>query len=303
VIQPNADAYGTYAQASAVADYLELVAWIHGSSKPRASVGDMISDSGWRIKVAENFHVPDSEEEEEETSDAEERVFNILGERARVLGDKYPFRQDASGRVVPAEIDAGDPYLALLALTAAHAYSIATPQAPETVFEQTVADILAARGWLAVNFRRLRTGPGDFVASLNACGPQIGIETDAEGAVYNLRAFDEGVDALAHIPWCTVRRGRWTVIGQATCAVSNEWKAKLEDASEWTWAGLLGEKIAPLVFLAVPHHAEPKHRLYLIDRSRKAVFDRLSLVAAKSQTSEAERAISIAVRAEGVERL
>lgn len=93
------------------------------------------------------------------------------------------------------------------------------------------------------------------------------------------------------------------MVGQVTCAISNEWRMKLEEASEWTWAGLLGERISPLVFLGVPHHAEPKNRLYLIDRSRKAVFDRLSFTKIKGEISAAEREILAAVRAEGVEVL
>src|SRR5262249_4560374 len=121
------------------------------------------------------------------------------------------------------------------------------------------------------------------------------------GAAHNIDAFDEGVDTILHIPWCTARRGRWTLIGQTTCAMSNAWKAKMVEASPWTWAGLLGEKIPSLTLCAVPHHTERKHSIYLIETRRRILCDRLSLVAHKPQVSGQDQAIVDAVIAGGVE--
>jgi hypothetical protein len=301
VITPSIDRYGKYAQASAIADYLELVALVHGGSPTRAAVADMIVDNNWKVKSAENFFVPDLEDEDEEVGDAVERIFNILAERRLVLGGAYPFHQDVAGRLTPANLAAETPYVAVLAITLAHAYQVTTHQAPEEVFEQTVTDVVTGRGWLGVNFRLLRRANANFAAALEASGPALGLQTDAGGAAYNVNAFDEGIDTVLHIPWCRTRRGRWTVIGQMTCAMSNEWKGKMKEPSPWTWAGLLGEKIWPFVFCAVPHHAEPRHRLYLIESTRTILLDRLSLIAHKAVVSPDEANIIGAVVGGGVE--
>ena len=52
---------------------------------------------------------------------------------------------------------------------------------------------------------------------------------------------------------------------------------------------MLGEIILPLVFLAIPHHAEPNHRTYLMQGSQRLLLDRLSLTRHKQRVSQMRR--------------
>ena len=297
MIVVNLDAYGRYASASALADFLELLA-LHGHSVKRAQLTDMITDNNWRIRSDENFAIPDQEQDFDQP---EERVYGLVHERAEILRNRYPFLVDAADRLLYQAGQLGQPYLSLLALTIAHAYGIVGPAQPQHVFEQTVCDVLTSRGWMGVNFGGLRRDAANFEAAVLACGPPLGLNANADAAPHNTRAQDEGVDTILHIPWCVARPGRWTIVGQATCAMSHEWKTKIEDPSPHTWAPILGEILEPWVFLAAPHHAEPRHRHYLLDRSRRLLLDRLSLVPHKPAVSADEQGLLDAVIAENVE--
>ena len=252
------DAYGTYARASALADFLELLA-IQKQSMTRASLLDLIHDNSWTLRAAENFSIPG---EDPSADDEGERVFNLIDERVAILGDRYPFKTDNAGRLT-FKNKSPRCYLALLALTVAHAYKLRTPVSVTDTFESTVEDVVKRPGWYAINFAAVRKGKR-FANALEASGNVLRLETTTETAPRNIYAQDENVDTIVHVPWCTVRKGRWTMIGQVTCAMSNEWETKMKEPSEERWRLLLGECTAPRVFLAVPHHAEPKHRLDLL---------------------------------------
>lgn len=297
MIEPDIDAYGIYARATALADYLELLS-LHGQTMTTAQLRDMINDNGWQPTANENFLVPAADPEDDFEA-FEDRVQSLLIERAEILGGAYPFQVDAAGRVTFTGQLQGSPYVALLAMATAHAYEVTSPEPPERVFEQTVSDILGARGWSTVNFAALRR-VNTFDGAIQAAGISLQMRTVPGDAVLNARAQDAGVDAIAHVPWCRERQGRWSIIGQVTCAMSNEWRKKLNDPSIYTWGPLLGEMVFPWVFLAVPHHAEPKHRAFLMSEVRNIVLDRLSLVPHKAQVSPSEQAIVDSVFAEPV---
>jgi hypothetical protein len=298
MIVPNPDVYGAHTVASALADYLELLA-LHGVAMTKAELRDMISDAGWRIRNNENMAVP-AGYVDEEFDDPDDRVYSLIHQRREILVDRYPFAEETSGRLVHVAGEAGDAYRALLAITLAHAYAVPSPSPPERVFEQTVADVLGARGWLSVNFGALRVG-STFAGAVTACGGPLRLQTNPEAAPHAGAAQDEGVDTLVHIPWCGGRSGRWTFIGQATCAMSNAWRAKILEPSAPLWMRFMGDVVPPVGFLAVPHHAEPKHRIYVMERSQRVLLDRLSLVQHKGGITADEETILNAVMAVGVE--
>jgi|SRR5215813_4038000 len=298
MIVPNPDAYGTYAAASALADYLELLS-LHGHSLTKATLGDVIADSGWRVRRQENIAAPETDEEEFDAS--EDRVYSLIRERRRVLGQQYPFVEDGAGRLTHLNGQVGQPYRALLAITLVHAYRVPAPRDPKHVLEQTVADVLAARGWLSLNFGAL-SRIGGFAAAVAASGGPLQLATDPAGAPHPSAAQDEGVDTLAHIPWCGARSGRWVVVGQVTCAVSNVWRRKILEPSPASWMRFLADIVPPVSFLAVPHHAEPQHRIYVMVQSGRLLLDRLSLVRHKAATTADEDSLIETVLAFGVER-
>lgn len=298
-ITPNIDWYGTYARASALADYLEVAA-VAGVRFTRADVVDIIEDNEWSRRVRKEQFTGD-DESEQEARDIADRIYNVIGERVDLLTDRYPYGVDDSGRLT---FRAGmeHPYLALLAITVTHAVKLQGSADPTQVFEDTVVDVLLSRGWLASNLGRATRDVG-FVKGLARVGEELLLKTDAEAVPRSESAKDEKVDAIGHYPWCLQRPGRWLSIGQITCAVSNEWESKLVRTSSKSWKARLGEVVEPTVFLAVPHHIESRQRTYLLNEHGRYVLDRLSLLSFKTAVSVTEQSlIKVLLQAE-VEKL
>ena len=128
------------------------------------------------------------------------------------------------------------------------------------------------------------------------------LKTNPGAAPHMAAAQDEGIDTIVHVPWCGSRPGRWIFIGQVTCAMSNVWKTKILEPSPSQWMRFLGDPVHPIGFLAIPHHAEPRHRLSVMDKANRVLLDRLSLVQHKQGVSADERAILDATLAFGVEQ-
>ena len=131
-LEPNVDIYGAYARASAVADFVELLA-LRRSRWSRSNVADYIGDAAWGAKLHETFLTPgdaagvDNEEGEglgTDAEDAAERIFSLLARRQEYLGQRYPFRLAAYSGHLELLDDAASPYLVLLAITIAHAFRI-----------------------------------------------------------------------------------------------------------------------------------------------------------------------------------
>lgn len=298
-ITPNIDWYGTYATASALADYLEIAATA-GVQLTRAAVVDLIEDNEWSRRVGRE-HFTGDDESEEKARDIADRVFNVIGERSDLLGAQYPYVTDSSGRLT--FVGASDhPYLAFLAISIAHAAKLDVADDPKQIFEDTVTDVFRARGWLASNFGRAARS-GGFAGALTALGNELSLQPDPDAAPRSQSAQDEKADTLAHYPWCRNRLGRWLSIGQVTCAVSNEWRSKLLEPSPKSWKARLGEVVEPTVFLAVPHHIESRHRTYLLNDCNRYILDRLSLLSFKTSVSGAEQSLIDAVVQAEIEEL
>ncbi len=279
-LSANPDCYGRFAQASALADYLELLA-LHGQALSKARLIDFIADNEWRIRSRENFTEAGRIEDEDEPIDAAGRILALLGERADTLGRLYPFEMDSTGRLRYKTRKNTTSYLLLLAITMAHAHKFDIGKAPEIFFPEVVAQVYQARGWNAYNFGGHAHDDTPFSEALAIAGSNLKLHVDPNAVPLSKSVKDHGVDCIAHYAWCGARQGRWLTITQVTCAVSNEWARKLlMDAQPLPWSRLLGEVCLPQVVLAVPHHIEPRHRSYLLSQSNgmRFILDRMSLV-------------------------
>jgi hypothetical protein len=299
---PKFGAYGTYGDASLLADYLELLA-LQDKPMSKAELADLIADSSmtsWRARDEELFTPAGSSSEkteEEEEQDGADRVFSFFSERERLLGTDYPFTLAADRlvrRVSPTPVS---PYLALLAITVAHAYEVVTLEPPTIAFEAFVAAAVQGRCVDTINFAAMRGRYRSFDDALEAEGPSIGLQPTPSAIVRKRKAVDEKGDILGHLDWHDARPDTWTWIGQATCAKTNEWEQKIEETSDIHWQGYLGLVVPPSVFLAVPHHADAEHRRYVTSRSQRVLLDRLRLATARTDVSDVEVDIYEAVSA------
>ena len=288
ILSPEPDTYGQYARAS------------------------LLADNDWNLELIE---APRRDFPDEEPGALSERldgadegasiVFRQIDERRYMLAERYPF-------VVADDLVSFDPdvvreenaYVAVLALTIAHAFNVAPPPRPEVLFEQTVTDVLRERGLPSVGLAALRRGAGSFADALRAACSEVGLKAAPDAAPRLARAHDEGVDILCHIGWeRDLRPGTWGFIGQVTVGRSDSWGRKIREPSPHTWALLAGTRIPPLPFLAVPHHVERPMMEKLTVDGQAVVLDRLRLVRFKQEINREEREIVRAVTREEIEPL
>src|SRR5215218_7746039 len=122
-IEPSPDAYGNKARASAVADWIELLAW-QGQPVTLASAVDYFGD----LTYPEGTLLPG--EPSADPADEEEFgdwVRSLLARRIELLGDLYPFELAGERLRLRDGIVASDSaYILLLAITVAHAYELET---------------------------------------------------------------------------------------------------------------------------------------------------------------------------------
>lgn len=300
VITVDIDRYGSDARASALADYLEVAA-LSGIRVTRAGLVDIIRDNEWVSRPVRRYLTPENVDEDPEAwGDA---VFSVIAEREAVLADRYPFKESGGGIVLkdPLMDKSQSGYLSLLAVTIVHAWNLKTTEAPEAALEQIVADTLAAMGLTAVNVGATDRQSG-FVSALHDAANRLGLRAMADPRPRSASAKDVGVDTLAGLPWRDERQaGQWLIIGQVTTAQSQRWGGKLAEPQPPRWADYLQEKLHPMVFLAIPHHAEREHLTDLMESRRGSIVDRLRLVAKKPPNSGVERALIDAMLAATVE--
>ena len=299
-LEPDVDAYGTYARVSALADFLELVA-LNGSRLSRGNTADYIGDLSWQSLLKELFLSGDDEadshdEYDEEpsggTEEAAERVFALLRRRAECLGELYPFYVDSEEGWLQGIDPAPSPYLVLLGITVAHAFSIPTEFGPTSVFEDTVSRALADAGHSSLNFSRFRKAYSSFDEALIEAGPAINLRPTPSTAPISASAQDAGADVLVqvesgYVPGCDA--GAWTLVGQATCGKSDGWRQKLSEVELPAWRLRLAAVVPPQPFLAVPHHAD--YVRVLARNNHWIVLDRMRLARMLSGVSDDERHI------------
>ena len=305
-LEPNVDAYGTYARASAVADFLELLA-LNGTRLRRGAIADYIGDVQWGSRTDEIFLSPEDfvqgpdelgEGLGSDDDDAATRVFAVFGRRAECLGERYPFRVDIGEQTLEALDRSPSPYLALLGITIAHAFDVDTVLAPTEVFEDTVARALQRAGHMSLNFSRFRKQHTTFEKALVAAGPAINLRPTPQVAERSRFAQDGGCDVLAqvnsgYLPGCGP--GAWALVGQVTCGQSDTWERKLGEVAAPAWRDRLAVVLPPQVFLAIPHHAERNHLASLVKGKEQMVLDRIRLTRMLTDVSSDEQMILDAV--------
>lgn len=316
-IQPTIDAYGRYARASNLADHLELLCLL-GQGLNRKGLADVISDRAWIAKMEEHFDVPTpaprgefedpSEEEAAATADEPgtvqaDRVFDRLEERAELLGEHYPFTIGEELRLRDGVDPRRSPYVALLAITLAHAHKLEVAHAPTQLLEEAVVATLKLRGLEAVDVAAAGRGGGGFEETAKQAAVAVGLRAAPETVITMVNANDEKVDSLAHLPWGDLRPGAWAFLGQATCGESDTWSKKMGEPSDETWRLMLKVGVMPFVFLAVPHHVELHHLAKMVQDKKRLVLDRLRLARYREDVTAEETMIVDAVLEVGAEAL
>ena len=301
-ISADIDAYGTHARVSALADFVEVCA-VKSVQVGRGQLADLIADNRWTFRDLISGPENDDEPESERLPDRLDRagelagsIVSVLQERSDALKGRYPFQfKESHIELEPGTDPRTHPYLKLLALTVAHAYRLCGDPDPKRVFEGVVADSLGSVVGKSVDFGGLRRGMSSFEAALKKAAPRIGLVGTPEAAWRARMAQDAGVDAIGHISWGDTRGGAWTVIGQATCARSDDWEGKLDEPKPAAWSRFLSVQPRPIVFLAVPHHVEQKHLNLLVQAERGIVLDRLRLSRFRRGVVDGEEALVQAV--------
>lgn len=312
MITPVKDAYGPEADRSNLADYLEVLA-LSGQPLRRAEFADFLKDREWFVRSRELFQLGEgngsepSEDEEDggvgaAPSDlAAGDIFEVLALRAQSLGDSYPFvltRTQLEHRETIA--DEHMPYLVLLAITVGHYNDLQCDVTPERLFEECVAQAMTNRGLLTFDTGAAGRDPGGFADLVRAVGDSVDLIAAPSAGPHRTHAKEEGVDTVSHLSWGDKRGGHWVFIGQATCAKSNEWARKIEEPRAEQWGPLLTCVVAPIPYLAVPHHVEDEHLMVLSRSHGRLVLDRLRLSRHLGAPSRQQAAIVNAMRSTDV---
>lgn len=306
-VKVNIDAYGKYARSSALADFLELRA-LAEKGITQADLQDWFRDSNLELEEliltpGESAEEPDLGLDEKQTKELQierdaAKVFAIISERSRLLKDNYPFELDAHGKLKAKTKTC--PYLAILAITTAHAYSIATENDPKQVFEDTVSNIFSGH-WKKLNFGKLCRDKRDFAEAIEAASTEFGFPMDAGAPARHRYTFDMKLDTLCYHSWLDNRPGKWALLGQVTCGRSETWEAKAMEPKSNPWAKVIGDEIEPIAFLAVPHHVEPRHLFELVQNTQRMVLDRIRIANFKTEVTEAEANVLKCVLEAGIE--
>ncbi|MDY0910115.1 hypothetical protein [Microbacterium sp. CFBP9034] len=299
VIEIDIDRYGQDARVSALADFLEIAA-LSRIRVTRAALADLIVDNEWARRPVRRYHLAeDMPEEADSWSDA---VFRMIGDRGASLRDVYPFEE--RGRSVQLKSSACDPresaYVALLAITAVHAWNLPCTVSVEATLEDLVARTLHALGMTVANIGVTDRGSG-FLDALRQGAATLGLRAHPNPTPRSVRAKDIGVDTLAGVVWGDQRvAGQWLTLGQVTVAQSQYWPQKLNEPEAPRWADYLQELIHPQVFLAIPHHIQDDHLRNMMAGRRGLVIDRLRLAARMPSNTAAERTVIEALLASTV---
>ncbi|KQT90800.1 hypothetical protein ASG49_13745 [Marmoricola sp. Leaf446] len=276
LIDPRIDVYGKDGRTGALADLIEFRA-IKGHGMAVADLVDLISNMGWTSKPTRQIITGHPEDENPDS--LAEQTFSLLDERREVLGDRYPFRI-AFGqlRVKDGFELAASPYIAMLAITIAHAWDVDCGAVkPEAALEALVEAALQTRMPSAGLGTADRNGTS-FVDNLRAGAARVGLTASPNPVPRRVRAKDGGVDTLAGHVWADRRAGHWVFIGQVTCGQTSTWSGKLNEPKPALWKDYLQELLPPLRFLAVPHHVDSGFFHMLQKQDEGLVIDRLRLV-------------------------
>lgn len=316
MIEFDVECYGSQARRSALCDYLELLA-LQGTRVSEEVIADFVRDSQITHLLREPIvstsdSVPSYADEDGEYLDLSTSIDNAhdvvrdalaeLHERHEILGDGYPY--DVSGEsdaVLMRRRDTSDwsSYDSLLMLTVAHASSLLVPGVSLTeLFERIVATTLESHG---IATARLQNGGTDYRSRVQQAAQQVQLTVNVAQSSHRRHAVDGGTDLLSNL-WPADRRpGGTQLIGQATCAKSDRWEAKMMEPKPAHWKEMLGTGPAPLRYLAIPHHVGSSYRHHLLRQEDDVdVMDRLRLALVERRLLEDERKVCDHVAAQSV---
>ena len=228
-----------------------------------------------------------------------------LHERHDVLGDSYPYCiSNESDAVLRRKDDNSDwsSYDSLLLLTVAHANQLPVPGVALTeLFEQIVEATLESHGLVTA---RLQNGGTNYESRVRRAAQQVRLTVNVAQSSHRRHAVDGGTDLLSNLWPDDHRHGGTQLIGQATCAKSDQWEKKMTEPKPSHWRRMLGSGPSPLRYLAVPHHVGNSYRRYLLEREDDVdVMDRLRLVLVERRLLDDERKVCDHVNAQQVASL
>ncbi|MBI4952041.1 MAG: hypothetical protein HY908_08405 [Myxococcales bacterium] len=320
------DAYGSRGQLSLIGDFVELYCTVSGRELGYKDVADHLHDCDMRIPRHQRVALePDAADAlgVEELVDAEvprdhiaaqdarrqhanedaSRVFGLFLERARYLGDAYPFALEPRGLL---HRICGDVVAYDVALSLALRHGCGRDQAAAIEFEGFVERCLRARHYRVFPLgERVRAAPSKgakrFRVVYEALRRELDVRAGGDASI-SAHIHDGGVDVLARAEPVDDRPGCRTLLVQATVGKAETWHDKAHRVPGRAWCRILGDPIPPLVTLAVPHHVERDHLYELVDEGHGAtVFDRLRLVAHGPRITKSERDSVRKLRGAGVE--
>jgi len=296
LIDPQIDIYGTDGRTGALADLLEFRA-IKGHGMSLADLVDLIDNMGWTRKPTRQI-ITAAEDEDDAADPLAEQTFSLIDERREVLGDRYPFELVLGQLHVKEGFDLPpSPYIAVLAITIAHAWKInCGATTPEAALESVVAAALKTR-MAAVELGTGSRAGKSFVDHLREGAAAIGLSASPNPVSRRVRAQDSGVDTLAGHVWADGRPGHWVFIGQATCGQTDTWAKKLTEPKPALWREYLQELLTPQRFLAVPHHVDGNFFRFLHQQDEGLIVDRLRLVLALEAITDSVSPVVAAVLA------
>lgn len=295
LIDPRIDVYGKDGRTGALADLIEFRA-IKSHGMAVADLADLINNLGWTTKPTRQIITGNPEDEDSDS--LAEQTFSLLDERREVLGDRYPFRVAFGQLRVKDGFDlVTSPYVAVLAITIAHAWNVdCGTVTPEAALESIVAAALQTK-MPAVGLGTADRNGTSFVDNLRDGAACVGLTASPNPVPRRVKAKDGGVDTLAGHVWADRRAGHWVFIGQVTCGQTGTWADKLNEPKPALWKEYLQELLPPQRFLAVPHHVDRAFFHMLQKQDEGLVIDRLRLVLALDAITDAVSPVVNAVLA------
>lgn len=316
MIEFDVEWYGSQARPSALCDYLELLA-LKGTRVSEEIVADFVRDAHITQLLRESIvfnagsNLPSADEgsEDLDLSDsidaAHEVVRNALAElheRHEVLAGRYPYdiSVDSDAVLVRKQNTSNwSSYDSLLLLTIAHANELVVPSISLTdLFERIVEITLGSRGLATA---RLQNEGSDYPSRVKHAAQQVHLMVNTTQSSYRRHAVDGGTDLLSNLWPDDYRPGGTQLIGQATCAKSDQWERKMTEPKPSHWKDMLGSGPSPLRYLAIPHHVGSSYRRHLLGREDDVdVMDRLRLVLVDRRLLDDERIVCDHVAAQQV---
>lgn len=263
-------AYGSYAELSAVADYVEVAALQSGRVSIVGLETTFEDIQDWPKSKMEYATLG---QKQDSASDAATSVFSILAQRAAVLQVQYPFEVSASEIRPRFAVDRA--YLAYLAIAFLHGNKLQANALPTKVFEHMVRRSLRSR---VTKTAAIYDGHGRFMKRLRRAARRIGLSGTVRPIQHRRAANDEGCDVLVHHDLADPRPLSWVAVGQATCGSSDNWIHKAAEASPSYFRHALALYTLPVPFFAVPYHIDDSALEWLCSRRENVyVLDRLRL--------------------------